>query len=61
MIPTLKQNKSGYYYIHWMDGRRALRKSTRFRDEARATICLGKFILGDWMQMIIRNAAVPPK
>lgn len=61
MIPNLKRHKSGYYYIHWMDGRRTLQMSTRYRDETRATIFLGKFILGDWMQMIIKNATVPPE
>lgn len=44
--PELKRGKNGYWYIHWTDGRRSKRVSTRQKDLAPA-----KTFLGEWLLM----------
>lgn len=48
MIPTVKQHSNGYYYVHWMEGRRTKRLTTKHKDELRAAVFLGNFILDEW-------------
>lgn len=55
MIPTLKQHSNGYYYVHWMDGRRTKRLTTKHKDELRAAVFLGNFILDEWAHQVFKR------
>lgn len=52
MTPTLKKHSNGYYYVHWMEGRRTKRLTTKHKDELRAAVFLGNFILDEWAHKI---------
>jgi integrase len=43
--PTLEQHANGVWYIHWTDGRRSKRVSTRQTDLAKAKTFLGQWLL----------------
>jgi integrase len=45
-IPELRQSDSGVFYIHWTDGRRSKRVSTRTRN-----LDAAKAFLGSWLLM----------
>jgi integrase len=44
-VPELKQHDNGIWYIHWTDGRRSKRVSTRQEDLAKAKVFLGQWLL----------------
>jgi len=44
-IPDLRQAKNGFYYVHWTEGCRSKRVSTRTRDLAAAKAFLGSWLL----------------
>lgn len=44
-IPTLQKHDNGIYYVHWMDGRRTKRVSTRTSDMAAAKAFLAQWLL----------------
>lgn len=46
MTPELQQAENGIYYIHWTEGRRSKRVSTRTGDMALARKALGQWLLG---------------
>lgn len=43
--PRLKQSDDGVFYVHWTDGRRSKRVSTRTKDLAAAKVFLGQWLL----------------
>lgn len=43
--PNLKQSNDGVWYVHWTEGRRSKRVSTRTKDLAAAKVFLGQWLL----------------
>lgn len=43
--PELKKHANGVHYIHWTEGRRSLRVSTRQRDDSAAQVFLANWLL----------------
>jgi integrase len=43
--PKLKQSDDGVFYVHWTEGRRSKRVSTRTKDLAAAKVFLGQWLL----------------
>lgn len=56
--PTLEKHDNGVWYIHWTDGRRSKRVSTREKDLAAAKVFLGQWLLMDREAAIAGPAAV---
>lgn len=44
-IPDLRQADNGYWYIHWTEGRRSRRESTRTKELSKAKAYLAQFLL----------------
>lgn len=46
-MPDLKKAENGVYYIHWSEGRRSKRTSTKQRDERAAKIYMANWLLAE--------------
>lgn len=57
MMPFLKRHDNGTYYIHWVEGRRSRRKTTKLRDDRGAVIYFANWVLDEWAALPF----VPPK
>jgi len=44
-FPHLERHRNGMYYIHWTDGRRSKRESTKTDERRTALIALAHWIL----------------
>ena len=56
-MPFLRKHDNGIYYIHWVEGRRSRRKTTKMRDDRSAVIYFANWVLDEWAALPF----VPPK